>query len=148
MIELVIERQRHAYEIAPSQKLRKPTEYLRESAKLVAAHEPGLFNRLAADQAPDWRCRDELDKLEQALQFSAFYRLHGLDVTPPAGPLAIAVDNGRVSNAIRRVEQSLKELRSCRVVVLAKAKELLRWLLQQPVQVAEPVQPVRLDHHA
>jgi hypothetical protein len=64
-----------------------------------------------------------------------------------ASILTIAVDSGGVRFVIRGPQQNFKKLWPRGVVVLSVTEKLPQILLQKPVEVAEPVQPLGMNDH-
>ena len=65
-----------------------------------------------------------------------------------ADELAVGIDDRRIGTPIGDGEQLLEEVGSGRIVVLPIAEERAGGLLQQPAEVADPVEAFGLDDHA
>jgi hypothetical protein len=62
--------------------------------------------------------------------------------------LAIGINRGGVWSQIRRSKKYLEKFGSSSIVVLSKAKELAKRLLQEPIKISGPVKPLALNDHS
>jgi hypothetical protein len=62
--------------------------------------------------------------------------------------LAIGINRGGVWSQISRSKQYLEKFRGSSIIVLSKAKELAKRLLQKPIEISGPVKPLALNDHS
>src|SRR5207248_7764311 len=58
--------------------------------------------------------------------------------------LAIAIDSRGFSFLLRGLQKHFEELWRCRIVMLPITEKFVQLLLEEPVKIADPVQPVRM----
>jgi hypothetical protein len=69
-------------------------------------------------------------------------------VVASATILTVTVDSRGVRFPIRGFQEHFEKRWRCGVVVLSVTEKLPQILLQKPVEIADPVQPLGMNHHA
>jgi hypothetical protein len=88
------------------------------------------------------------DILKHPIQGLALDRRGDFKALASARPLTVAVNGSGGWFPIGGLQEHFEKLWRCSVVMLPVAEELLQILLQKPVEIAEPVQPLGMHDHA
>jgi hypothetical protein len=88
------------------------------------------------------------DILKHPIQGFALDRGGDFKVIALTRPLTVAVDRRSVWILIGTAQKHFKKIWRCGVIMLSVTKKLPQILLQKPVEIAEPVQPLRMNDHA
>jgi hypothetical protein len=82
------------------------------------------------------------------MQRFALDRWGAFNVIASATKLTVAVDGRGVRFHTRGSQEHFEKLWGCGVVMLSITEKLLQILLQKPVKIADPVQPLVMNDHA
>ena len=107
-----------------------------------------MLHRFAPEYAAHRYGLHLLDVLAHPFERAALDRGCGLKIAPSADPLAVGVDACGVRLRLGGLDQHFEELRLRRIVMLPVTEELAERLGKQPVEIAKPVEPFGLHHHA
>jgi hypothetical protein len=77
----------------------------------------------------------------------AINRWRDFNISASANKLAIAVNGCGVRFRMRCIQEYFKEFRGCRIIVLAVTEKFIQILSQKPIEIADPIQPRRMDNH-
>ena len=150
VIESVVERLGNSLEIAPAQKFSQPDKYFQRRTEFVGPHEASLSNSGPPDETSHLRCRPyaALNILNHAIQGFALDRGGDIKLTARATKLAVAIDSRGFRFRIRGSQQDLEKFWCGSVVMLSVTEKLVQILLEKPVEISDPVQPLGMNDDA
>jgi hypothetical protein len=70
------------------------------------------------------------------------------NIIASATKLTVAVDSCGIRFLIRGLQEDFKKLEGCGVVMLSVTEKFPLILLQKPVEIADPIQPLRVNDHS
>jgi hypothetical protein len=141
VIKSVIQRVGNSPKIAPAQELSQPDKYLQWCTEFIGPHEASLPNGRPPNETPHRRCRlwAGFNVSIHPMQGIALYGRSSFKVSAPTTELTVAVDCRGARFLIRGLRQDFEKLRRGGVVMLSVTEKLLQILLQQPVEITDPV---------